>query len=207
MMGRIFIVVIIGYFFGCIQTSYLIGRIFKNVDIRSLGNGNAGASNTTVSLGWKYGIAVAIIDILKAVFSILIIKYLYHSQVSNSFLIFLLYLNGFFVILGHDYPFYLNFKGGKGTASLIGMLLIIDIRLGLIGILSIALITIITDYISVGTLGLLFFFILSTIIFKYNIGCIIVAIAITTLSTYKHLPNINNIIAGTEPGLRKALNR
>ena len=206
-MGRIFIVIIIGYLFGCIQTSYILGKTFGKVDIRTLGNGNAGASNTTVSLGWKYGIVVALVDILKAVFSILIIKYLFHSQVSNSFLLFLLYLNGFFVILGHDYPFYVNFKGGKGTASLIGMLMIIDIRLGLIGILSIVILTLITDYITIGTMGLVLLFTLFTIIFGYNIGCIIVAIAITMLSIYKHLPNINKIIAGTETGLRKALNR
>lgn len=205
-MSRIFIVIIMGYLFGCFQTSYFIGRIFKNVDIRNLGNGNAGASNTTVTLGWKYGILVGIIDILKAVFSILIIKVLFDRQVSNSFLLFLLYLNGFFVILGHDYPFYLDFKGGKGTASLIGMLLIIDIRLGLIGILSIVIVTIVTDYIPIGTIGLLFSFILGTILFKYNVGCTIVAIAIMMLSIYKHIPNIRNIIAGTETGLRKVLN-
>ena len=206
-MGRIIIVIIIGYLFGCIQTSYILGKTLRKVDIRSLGNGNAGASNATIELGWKYGIAVALIDILKAVFSILIIKSLYHSEVSDSFLLFLLFLNGFFVIIGHDYPLYLNFKGGKGTASLIGMLLIIDIRLGLIGILSIVLITVITDYIALGTLGLLLSLILSTIIFNYNLGCIILAIAIGFLSTYKHLANIKNIMAGRETGLRKALNR
>lgn len=206
-MARIFIVIIIGYLFGCIQTSYILGKIFRKVDIRTLGNGNAGASNTTVSLGWKYGIIVAIADIAKAVFSILIIKYLYNSQVSNSFLLFLLYLNGFFVILGHDYPFYLNFKGGKGTASLIGMLLMIDIRLGFIGILSIVILTLVTDYITIGTMGLVLSFTLFTILLGYNIGSIIVAIAISMLSIYKHLPNIKNIIAGTETGLRKTLNR
>lgn len=206
-MSRIFIIITIGYLFGCIQTSYFIGKIFKKVDIRSLGNGNAGASNTTVALGWKYGILVALVDILKAVFSILIIKYLFADQVSSSFLYFLLFLNGFFVILGHDYPFFLDFKGGKGTASLIGMLLIIDVRLGLIGIVSIVLITIITDYIAIGTIGLLLSFVFSTIIFNYGAGPIVVALAITLLSIYKHLPNISNIVAGTESRLRKTIKR
>lgn len=206
-MSRIFIIITIGYLFGCIQTSYFTGKIFKKVDIRNLGNGNAGASNTTVALGWKYGILVGIVDILKAIFSILIIKYFFGNQVSNSFLYFLLFLNGFFVILGHDYPFFLDFKGGKGTAPLVGMLLAIDIRLGLIGILSILIITIITDYIALGTIGLLFSFVCGIIFLKYNMGAIVVALAITLLSIYKHIPNIRNIIAGTENGLRKAINK
>jgi len=206
-MDRIFITIIIGYLFGCFQTSYLIGKIFKNVDIRSLGNGNAGASNTTVTLGWKYGILVALIDILKAVVSIMFVTYLLHNVVSNSFLLFLKYLNGFFVIIGHNYPFYLRFQGGKGTASLIGMLLTIDIRLGLVGILSIVIATIITDYIAIGTIALVLSFTLGTILLKYNIGSILVAIAITLLSIYNHLPNIKKIIAGTETGLRKTFKK
>lgn len=206
-MSRILIVIVIGYLFGCFQTSYIIGRLIKKVDIRELGNGNAGASNTTVSLGWKYGILVGLIDILKAIFSILIIKYLFGTEVSKSFLLFLLYLNGLFVIIGHDYPFYLGFRGGKGTASLVGMLLIIDIRLGLIGILTIVLVTIITDYIALGTMGLLVSLILGTIILNPNPGNIIVAFSIAALSVYKHIPNIRNIVDGTENGLKKALNR
>lgn len=206
-MDKIIITIIIGYLLGCFQTSYFIGKIFKNVDIRDLGNGNAGASNTTLTLGWKYGIFVAIMDILKAIISIIIVTYFFEDQISNSFLLFLKYLNGFFVIMGHNYPFYLGFKGGKGTASLIGMLLAIDFRLGLMGILSIVIVTLITDYIAIGTIALVLSFTFGTIYFQYDRGCIIVALVITVLSIYKHLPNIRRIIAGTEKGLRGALKK
>lgn len=206
-MDKIIITIIIGYLLGCFQTSYFIGKIFKNVDIRDLGNGNAGASNTTLTLGWKYGIFVAIMDILKAIISIIIVTYFFEDQISNSFLLFLKYLNGFFVIMGHNYPFYLGFKGGKGTASLIGMLLAIDFRLGLMGILSIVIVTLITDYIAIGTIALVLSFTFGTIYFQYDRGCIIVALIITVLSIYKHLPNIRRIIAGTEKGLRGALKK
>ena len=150
-MIRYIISVIIGYLFGCIQTSYFIGKIIKKTDIRSLGNGNAGASNATKVFGWKYGIIVALIDIIKPIASIILIHYLWNNILAADELIFLKFLNGLGVILGHNYPFFMKFKGGKGTASLIGMLIAIDIKIAIIGIVLIVLTTIITDYIALGT--------------------------------------------------------
>ena len=69
------IVIIIGYLFGCLQWSYILSMIIKKQDIRTLGAGNAGASNMVVSFGWKIGVLVAFLDIFKAIMSIFIIKY------------------------------------------------------------------------------------------------------------------------------------
>lgn len=204
-MKIIFLCAILGYLFGCFQTSYFIGKIFKKVDIRDFGNGNAGASNTTVALGWKYGILVGLVDILKAVISILIIKYIFKDSIDNKHLMFFMYLNGVFVILGHNFPFFMKFKGGKGTASLVGMLIAIDIRLAVIGILAIVLITIITNYIALGTIGLVTSFTIGTVLFRYNTACLIIALIITLMSIYKHISNIKKIINGTETGLRQTL--
>lgn len=199
------IIVLIGYIFGCFQSSYIISKTFKKVDIRNLGNGNAGASNTVISLGWKWGALVAILDIAKAIISIFIIKYFLKNSLPHDSLPFYLYLNGFSVILGHNFPFYMAFKGGKGTASLIGMLIAIDYRIAIIGILTIILITIITDYIALGTIGLVIFFSMSTAFFKYDVNAIFISILIALLSIYKHLPNINKILKKEEVGLRKTL--
>ncbi len=200
------IVILIGYLFGCLQWSYIISTLVKKQDIRSLGAGNAGASNMVVSFGWKIGFLVAILDILKAIISIFIIRYL----ISISFLdnnIFYIYLNGLFVILGHNYPFYMNFKGGKGTASTFGMLLAIDYRLGIIGFFLVLLVTISTDYIALGALALVAFLTFTTIYLKLGNPSLIVAMFITILAIYNHIPNIKNILGKREDGLRRQLKK
>lgn len=164
-MKNYIIVLIIGYLFGCFQASYIIGKLFKKVDIRTLGNGNAGASNTVVAFGWKYGVVVGLLDIVKAILSIMLVKFILSNILSYGHTPFLLYLNGLSVILGHNYPFYMGFKGGKGTASLIGMLSAIDYRIAIIGIAAIVAITLATDYIALGTISLVILFAASTFFF------------------------------------------
>src|SRR5690606_27281195 len=95
---------IIGYLIGCIQPSYVISKI-KKQNIKELGSKNAGASNVTVVFGWKYGIIVGLIDILKPVLSIFVVWGLFQSSVSTEFLLILYYLNGAAVITGHIFPF------------------------------------------------------------------------------------------------------
>ncbi len=199
------IIMLVGYIFGCFQSSYIIGRTFKKVDIRNLGNGNAGASNTVVSLGWKWGVIVGVLDIIKAIIPIFIIKYVFKNIMPYKSLSPYLYLNGFSVILGHNYPFYMGFKGGKGTASLIGMLMAIDYRIALIGILSIVLITLITDYIALGTISLVVLFVLSTAFFKHGTISIFIAGLIALLSIYNHLPNVKRILKNEEVRFRKTI--
>lgn len=205
-MTKIIIVSLIGYFFGCLQWSYILGMLVKKQDIRSLGKGNAGASNTVSSFGWKMGILVAVLDVLKAIISILIIKFLFTTSYLE-YSMFYIYLNGLFVILGHNYPFFMGFKGGKGTASLIGMLLGIDIKLGILGILIIIFVTAITDFIVFGTFTLVVFFVLATIYLDYSIGCILISLYLAVLSIYKHIPNIRRILNKEEDGLRGTIKK
>lgn len=194
------LVMILGYLFGCLQWSYILGKIIKKQDIRNHGYGNAGASNTVTAFGWKMGAAVAILDIVKAIISIIIVRYILNSSDMLS-----LYLNGTSVILGHNYPFFMGFKGGKGTASTIGMLLAINLKLGLLGILVIVLVTILTDYIALGTMALVTFFVIGTFYLGYGPACILLSIFIAILSAYKHLPNIKRILSHNETGLRYAI--
>lgn len=196
------IVILIGYLFGCLQWSYILSMVVKKQDIRSLGGGNAGASNMVVSFGWKIGTLVALLDIFKAIISIFIIKYLISISVLDND-IFYIYLNGLFVILGHNYPFYMNFKGGKGTASTFGMLIAIDYRLGIIGFFITLIVTIVTDYIALGALAMVTFLIISTMYLKLGNPSILITMAITLLAIYKHIPNIKNILAKKEDGLRR----
>lgn len=204
-MVKILISSFMGYLLGSIQTSYLLGKILKKGDIRDYGYGNAGASNTAVSFGFKYGVIVAIADILKAVLSIMFIRYLFSTAPNTRYFAFLMYLNCIFIILGHNFPFYMKFKGGKGTASLIGALIVLDIKLAVIGILAIVIVTLITKYIAIGTMSLVSSFVIATIYYNYSIYCIAIAVLIALMSLIKHLPNIKRIINGTETKLQESL--
>lgn len=197
--------ILIGYLIGCFQSSYILVRIIKKIDIRSVGTGNAGASNAVISLGWRFGVLIGLLDIGKAILSLFIVRMIFKGEVSQVQLSFLLFLNGLFVIIGHNHPFYMNFRGGKGTASLIGMLVALDWRMAIIGILCIVLITLITDYIALGAIGLVLGLVISTIYFKYGIDSIAVSMIICSMGVYRHIPNIHNILRGTETGLRKTM--
>lgn len=205
-MYKILLVILIGYLMGCLQWSYFLSTTIKKVDIRTLGGGNAGASNTVTQFGWKMGVAVALLDIFKAIISILIIRYL----ISISFIendITNLYLNGTAVILGHNYPFFMGFRGGKGTASTVGMLFGVNIWIGIIGFLVILITTVITDYIALGTMALVAFFILATYYMGFGKVCLLLSIFIALQSLYKHLPNMKNIMSGKEARLRDVLKK
>jgi len=203
-MSKILISAFMGYLFGSFQTSYIVGKVLKKVDIRDYGYGNAGASNTVIAFGFKYGVIVAMVDILKAVLSIMFIRYLFSASHDTRYFASLMYLNCIFIILGHNFPFYMKFRGGKGTASLIGALLVLDIKIAIIGILAIVLVTLMTNYIALGTMALVSSFAVSTIWFHYSVYCILIAILIGLMSLIKHLPNIKRILKGTEMKLRNS---
>ncbi len=188
----------IGYLIGNIQAGYLIGKLLYKKDIRDFGNGNSGASNGVVVFGRKIGILIGIIDILKAVIAVFIVKALFHS--SNY-----LYITGLMVILGHNFPFYMNFQGGKGTASLFGFMIAIDYRLGMIAFLVTFIVAFISNYIVIGTMSLLLCFVLYTIFYQYSIINIISVLIIVLMSLYKHYPNYSKIKNKEEVKVRDAM--
>jgi glycerol-3-phosphate acyltransferase PlsY len=110
------LIVILGYLLGSIPTAHIMGRIFKKVDIRKLGDGNMGAQNAFRQLGAKTGVAVGIIDAAKGALAIVI------AQVANLPQITVL-LAGAAAVIGHNWPVFLRFRGGRGEATTIGVLL------------------------------------------------------------------------------------
>lgn len=204
-MSDYLIIALIGYLFGCLQFAYFIGKIYTKKDIRSLGHGNAGASNVVVSIGWKQGVLVALLDIFKAVISVLLIRILYKDLVQASY--FPLFLNGIFVVIGHTFPFFLNFKGGKGTASTVGMLLAINLNLGLLSILIVFLSTVISNYIAVGALVLWVYILALPLFLPLGLDTILLNIVMALVILIKHIPNIKRIKNKEEKGLRKAMKK
>lgn len=205
-MKEIIIAIVIGYLLGNIQASYLLGRLLKKGDIRTMGQGNAGASNAVESLGWKFGVAVGLIDILKGALSILLIKYLFDVKI-NADGASLLYINGYAAILGHIYPFFMNFKGGKGTATLVGILLGMNPIYGLIGILFIVSTTFLTDYIVLGTAALTTYVVALTYLKNLGKVAMIISILGALLSLFLHRKNYKRIRLGTETKLSQVLAR
>lgn len=185
-----------GYFLGCFQTAFVLSQFVGKFDIRDKGNNNAGASNVTIVMGWKYGILTAFIDIIKAVVAVLVIKWLFPNSD------YLYFISGFFAIIGHIFPFYLKFKGGKGTASIIGMALAIDFKIAAILILTIIIVTILTDYIAIGTLAIVIIWPIAKYIAGYSVAGVCMLCIIAAISIYKHLANYKRILNKEETGLR-----
>ena len=139
------VVSLIGYMLGCFSTADAVSR-FRRVNIHKEGTGNPGASNVTFVLGWKMGLLVGGMDILKGILASLLTTLITGNRVLGL-------CAGCGCILGHMFPFYLKFHGGKGFATLIGVLFGFDQKFCLLAVLFIFLITWITDYIVLSTLN------------------------------------------------------
>lgn len=186
---------LIGYLLGSFNTAYLLSKA-KGFDIRDKGTHNPGASNITITLGWKFGIITALFDILKASLAVVIAQTIFKNVEYVGL------VSGIMAVFGHMYPIYLKFKGGKGFASYMGMLLAIDWKLALILMVVCALITIITDYIAIATLFAVIFFPIYYYLYNDISFVFIGLVALSLLIVFKHRKNVINIINGDEIGLR-----
>lgn len=206
MFFELFAVSAIGYAFGCLQWSYILIRFLRKEDIRKAGFGNAGASNTFVSYGKKLGLFVALLDGLKALVSVRLVFFLMQTRLLTD-VSYLPYLNALFVILGHNFPFFMGFKGGKGTASLLGVFIGLSPLHGFLSILLIITVAFLSNYIAIGTLALLCYFVLFTYFSDYGPFSLSIALFITAMSVFLHLPNFRRIRNGKESKVRAALSK
>ncbi len=204
------ICLIVGYVCGLMQTGYLFAKA-KNMDIREHGSGNSGATNALRVLGFKAGLIVFLGDFLKALLPCMALRWFYGAE-DSSIELYVLYM-GLGVVLGHSYPFYLNFKGGKGVASTAGILAALDIRIMLICLVVFALVVLVSRYVSLASISVMVAFVISLAVFLYR-GMIIVATqdvietisvcaVISALSIYRHRQNIVRLLTGTENKLGK----
>jgi len=195
---------LIGYLLGGVQSAILVSRL-KGIDIRNQGSGNAGTTNTIRVLGKKAGALVLIIDILKAVVAIGLSKLIFDGSHQYANILIALY-SGIGAILGHSYPLFFNFKGGKGIATTAGTLIGIDLRLFLVGGAVFLICFGITKIVSISSL-LMTASIPILIIIAYagkgsiGIEAMVLAFFITTFTFYRHKANIKRLIDGTEAKL------
>lgn len=191
------LVVIFSYLIGCSNMALYISKL-KGVDMRSKGSGNLGASNALITMGWGAGIAVAAHDIGKAVLAVVLARY-FCPQLPLVGAV-----AGVACVIGHMFPFYLRFKGGKGFASYLGMTLALNWKFALIVFLVVALVTLITDYIVVGTVTTIVLVPTYLGIMSHSLALVLVLCIATSAIFFKHRENLVRIFNGTEIGFRRA---
>lgn len=196
----------IGYLFGLFQTGFLYGKM-NGIDIREHGSGNAGSTNALRTLGKKAGVITFIGDSFKCIFAILLVHAIYGDRPDEVFL-YGLYA-GVGTVLGHAFPCYLGFKGGKGIATSVGLLIAINFWIALLATSCFYVVMKVTKYVSVGSMVLMFVFAGGIIGYgmaggiEVTSGAMLneinaVAIGLFLFTVYKHKENIVRLMNGTE---------
>ena len=185
---EVFIIIIISYLMGSIPFGLLLTKIFLNKDIRNVGSGNIGATNALRTGNKSIGYATLISDILKAVIPVIFVK-IYYTEY--------LYISSLSVFLGHVFPIWLKFKGGKGVATYVGILSCINIYLGVVFGIVWFIIFLIFKYSSLSSLiGSLSIPIINFFIFKNEVVFFFVIMFV--LIFYTHRENIKRLLNRTE---------
>ncbi len=198
----------IGYVCGLLQTGYLVGKM-NHIDIRKEGSGNAGSTNALRVLGWKAGAMTFAGDVIKCVAAVLIVRYLYQD---SEYLPLLAMYAGTGATLGHNFPFYLKFKGGKGIAVLAGLVLSTGLVMVPIPLTAFLIAVVLTRYVSLGSLLASSMFFLEVLFYgqlggfgmslRYRIELYVLVLILMVLAWIRHKENIKRLLAGTENPFR-----
>ncbi len=202
-----FICLLIGYAFGLIQTGYIYGKM-KGVDIRKEGSGNAGSTNALRTMGIKAGLVTLLGDCFKCVFAVVTVYLIYGKTYADIFPLLAMYA-GMGAVLGHNYPFYLNFKGGKGIAATAGLILsTTNVWMGLICLFAFLGIVAVTRYVSLGSLAVVIIYLIEVVVYGQMGGFGVklpylyemygIAAFLMLSAFYKHKANIVRLMNGTE---------
>ncbi len=207
MIGIRVLCLAIGYAFGLFQTAYILGKR-SGIDIRNYGSGNAGTTNMMRVKGTKAGIMVFFGDLLKCFFAVWLVWLLFHNSHPES--VYLLKTYAFAgCVLGHDFPFYMNFKGGKGVASLAGFVMSFHWTLFPVCAFLFFVPFLTTHFVSLGSL-MVYGGMFLQIIFEGQLGMFgetpqnlliemyVVQLLLTALAYYRHRANIVRLATGTE---------
>lgn len=199
MVSAIIICVLIGYLFGNFATAYFLGRLNK-VDIRNYGSGNAGTTNAMRTLGRKAGLLTFLGDFIKAVIPLLLVRLVIFPGLEYTEMLVL--ITGLGAVMGHNYPFWLHFKGGKGIAVTAGVLVAFDYRMIPFAIVIFFGIVAVTKYVSVGSLCLSVlipvWIIFTTQGNNYYAVMIVLGFLYTVSAFNRHRANLVRLKNGTE---------
>lgn len=190
---------IIAYLIGSINSSILISKAVMGKDIRESGSGNAGATNMLRTMGKKYAIITLVIDILKGVVALLLAK----LAMSFGAYDVSMYIAGVAVVVGHNFPVFFGFKGGKGVATSLGVILLLDWKIGLITLAIAIVIMAISKYVSLGSImAAVVFMILQIAVMiindSFDVTRLVCVLILGGLLIIRHRANIVRLLNGTE---------
>ena len=201
--------IVIGYCFGMFQTAYIYGKHI-GVDVRSKGSGNLGTTNMFRVLGIRAGVSTLIGDLFKVFISVALTFLIFGVWLKFDIARYAIMLyTGLGAVLGHNFPFYLHFKGGKGVAcSAAALICLWDWKLIVLGIVVFFGTLLITQYVSLSSMLLMVFELAGLIVFdltglnpidpRWRIDCYIIMIILTGLVIWQHRKNIQRLINGKE---------
>ncbi|MBN2173536.1 MAG: glycerol-3-phosphate 1-O-acyltransferase PlsY [Bacteroidales bacterium] len=196
---------VLAYLIGSIPTAVWIGRIFYHVDVRTKGSGNAGATNTIRVLGLKAGIPVLIIDVLKGWLAVYMAKFFWMSTTGFPDFIDLKIIYAIAAVIGHVFPIYVGFKGGKGIATLLGIGIALYPIAAFIALGIFIIVLLLTGYVSLSSISaavtfpVVYIFILGQ---SQYISLMVLALAVAIFVPLTHRKNIRRLLKGEENKFR-----
>jgi len=192
--------ILLAYFIGSIPSAVWIGKLFYGTDVRQYGSGNAGATNVIRVLGYKAGIPVLLFDIFKGWAAVEVIFFFPHAGLTEDFITYVRICMAFAAVLGHVFPVFAGFKGGKGVGTLAGAAIALyPVALLIVLVLFICILAL-TRYVSLGSIigGISFPFIVIFITGERHPGLIILSIVVAAFIPLTHIKNIKRLLGGTE---------
>jgi len=184
---KIVLVIISCYLLGSIPFGYIVGKLFKKVDIRELGSGNIGATNAFRILGPSLASLVLLGDVGKGILSIYLVRFL---NIDN---LLILTIAGLAVICGHDWSLFLRFKGGKGIATTFGVVFALNPIISVLALTVWGIVVITTRYVSLSSVSAVISIFIFTILFKQPYEYIIFSAIILILGIFQHKENIERL--------------
>ena len=200
-MTAYIVAILVAYFLGSISFSVIFSKKFAGFDVRDKGSKNAGTTNVLRTVGTKVAALTLVCDVLKGVFAVLLAMLAGKIWTDSNIEITtnLTYLAGFFAILGHTFPIFFEFRGGKGVATALGVLITLNWKIGLICLIFALIIIAFTKMVSVGSLlAAILYPILTIFMGEVSFIPVLISILIALLVIFNHRENIKRIKNGTE---------
>ena len=192
---------LIAYLIGSISTSIIVSKIMGGIDIRKYGSGNAGTTNTLRTLGKKAALFVLLGDLFKGIIAVLIAGII--AKAFEYDVLLFQCVAGFMVVMGHNYPVYFGFKGGKGVLTSFSVVLILDWKIALLLLLCEAVVIAIWKMVSLGScIAAIAFMILSLVLRGSDTYFVVLSFVLSIILIYRHRSNIGRIIKGEESKLK-----
>jgi glycerol-3-phosphate acyltransferase PlsY len=195
----LFLLIVFAYLVGSIPSAVWLGKRFYKIDVREFGSGNAGATNTFRVLGKKAGIVVLVCDILKGILSVLL-AFLYSYNVNSNQFVNLQLALGIAAVVGHVFPVFAGFRGGKGVATILGIVICLTPITSALGLIVFLTVLILTRYVSLSSImaGISYPILLKFILKNDNQTLFIFSIFVAILLVITHKKNISRLLKKQE---------